>query len=516
MARLCPIYTSHAIPLKMERQISRSQSLLTAKPAPPAPPSARVAGGLRCLFGPSSSADRGLGLSQSDPSPLSEFSMETARLLALPRVEEGERSRELDVAVRVVQMACSLCQRVQSGLVGRHREQITSKDDDSPVTVAGSFYILCFFLPLLGLYGSCLYVQFLEIEGVAPEVVFLVKEEEEELTQVTSPRKRFRRGKGDRRGSRGGREQRRKDATTLLDSVISLVNECLSEAPKYGLEGPSKPLGAQEILDAIRNCNSTGGSKGKFWVLDPVDGTLGFVRGDQYAIALALIVDGEVVLGVLGCPNYPMRKEWLNYHQRYYRLMTMLSPPAHGSWHKGCVMYARKGSGVAWMQPLVHDFAEFDWQSSSRIVRVSPIIDPAFATFCEPVEKANSSHSFTAGLAHSVGLSCYIWFCFSTCRKQPLRVYSMVKYAAIARGDAEIFMKFARAGYKEKIWDHAAGLVIIQEAGGVVTDARGCPLDFSKGIYLEGLDRGIIACSGPLLHEKIIKAVDASWDSSNL
>ena len=92
----------------------------------------------------------------------------------------------------------------------------------------------------------------------------------------------------------------------------------------------------------------------------------------------------------------------------------------------------------------------------------------------------------------------------------------MVKYAAIARGDAEIFMKFARAGYKEKIWDHAAGVVIIQEAGGVVTDAGGCPLNFSEGIYLEGLDRGIIACAGVKLHENIIKAVDASWNSSSL
>ncbi|CAL9775819.1 unnamed protein product [Musa acuminata subsp. burmannicoides] len=296
----------------------------------------------------------------------------------------------------------------------------------------------------------------------------------------------------------------RKDATTLLESVISTVNECLSEAPKYGLKCPLKHLGAQEILDAINSCNSSGGSKGRFWVLDPVDGTLGFVRGDQYAVALALIEDGEVILGVLGCPNYPMKKEWLNYHQRYYRLMTTMSPPS-GSWHKGCVMYACKGSGEAWMQPLVHDFGEYDQQSSARMIRVSSISDPAFATFCEPVEKANSSHSFTAGLAHNVGL-----------RKQPLRVHSMVKYAAIARGDAEIFMKFARAGYKEKIWDHAAGLVIIQEAGGVVTDAGGHPLDFSKGIYLEGLSRGIIACSGPLLHEKIINAVDASWDSSNL
>lgn len=101
-------------------------------------------------------------------------------------------------------------------------------------------------------------------------------------------------------------------------------------------------------------------------------------------------------------------------------------------------------------------------------------------------------------------------------RNKPLRVYSMVKYAAIAQGDAEIFMKFARAGYKEKIWDHAAGVLIVQEAGGVVTDAGGRSLDFSKGIYLESLDRGIVACSGTKLHEKLIGAVYASWESSSL
>lgn len=92
----------------------------------------------------------------------------------------------------------------------------------------------------------------------------------------------------------------------------------------------------------------------------------------------------------------------------------------------------------------------------------------------------------------------------------------MVKYAAIARGDAEIFMKFAQSGYKEKIWDHAAGVIIVEEAGGVVTDAGGHPLDFSRGLYLEGLDRGIVACSGTTLHEKLIGSVYASWESSNL
>ncbi|KAK1621318.1 hypothetical protein QYE76_026835 [Lolium multiflorum] len=259
-----------------------------------------------------------------------------------PRRGGGRRdyAKEMEAAVRVVQVACTLCQRVQDSLLlaDAGSGSVHSKLDRSPVTVA----------------------------------------EEDDKTLSSS------------------------DGTALLESVVAAVNGCLVEAPKYGLRSPEKNLRAHDVLQAIRKCSSTGGPKGRFWVLDPVDGTLGFVRGDQYAIALALIEDGEVVLGVLGCPNYPMKKEWLNYHQRYYRLMSKVAPPTSGSWNKGCVI------------------------------------------------------------------------------NRPLRVYSMVKYAAIARGDAEIFMKFARSGYKEKIWDHAAGVVIIQEAGGVVTDAGGRPLDFSR------------------------------------
>jgi len=39
------------------------------------------------------------------------------------------------------------------------------------------------------------------------------------------------------------------------------------------------------------------------WTLDPIDGTKGFLRREQYAIALAFIRDGRVELGVLGCPE---------------------------------------------------------------------------------------------------------------------------------------------------------------------------------------------------------------------
>ncbi|CAK9327407.1 unnamed protein product [Citrullus colocynthis] len=374
-------------------------------------------------------------------------------------------SQELKVAVGAVQMACFLCQRVQSNLLTSNG-QIQAKDDNSPVTVAD--------------WSVQAIISWILSKSFGSKNVSIVAEED--VQTLSKP-----------------------GADRLLKAVVETVNECLCEAYRFGLEGPESTLCTSEVLEAISRCNSSGGPTGRFWTLDPVDGTLGFIRGDQYAVALALIEDGEVVLGVLGCPNYPMRKEWLCYSPRYHSIISKLSTATSESWDKGCVIYAQKGSGEAWMQPLIHANKKLVWPNSAISIHVSSIDDPALATFCEPVEKANSSHSFTAGLAHSVGL-----------RNQPLRVYSMVKYAAIARGDAEIFMKFARAGYKEKIWDHAAGVVIIQEAGGVVTDARGCLLNFSNGMYLEGLDRGVIACAGANLHDKIIRAVDASWNSSCL
>ncbi|CAL0328897.1 unnamed protein product [Lupinus luteus] len=381
--------------------------------------------------------------------------------------EEKEKyARELEVAVRIVHVACALCEKVQEKLLATTNDLIASKDDDSLVTVAD-----------LSVQAT---VSWLLSETFGVQNVEIVAEED--IQTITKD-----------------------DSAGLLEAVVNTVNESLASASKYGLQSPETNLGTSEVLKVISRCNSSGGPSGKHWVLDPVDGTLGFVRGDQYAVALALIEDGQVVLGVLGCPNYPVKTEWLNYHYQYHQTTSQSSQTTLNQCGKGCVLYATKGSGKAWLQSLSSGDKMLEWPNCARLIRVSSTDDPALATLCEPVERANSNHSFTAGLAHSVGL-----------RKQPLRVHSMVKYAAIARGDAEIFMKFAKSGYKEKIWDHAAGVVIVEEAGGVVTDAGGRALDFSKGMYLEGLDRGIVACSGVRLHEKLIDAVYASWDSSNL
>jgi len=87
-----------------------------------------------------------------------------------------------------------------------------------------------------------------------------------------------------------------------------------------------------------------------------------------------------------------------------------------------------------------------------------------------------------------------------------VRVDSQAKYALLARGEASIYLRLpTRKDYREKIWDHAAGMLIVQEAGGTVTDVDGKPLDFTAGRTLER-NRGVIATGGKI-HRAVVDAV---------
>jgi 3'(2'), 5'-bisphosphate nucleotidase len=59
--------------------------------------------------------------------------------------------------------------------------------------------------------------------------------------------------------------------------------------------------------------------------------------------------------------------------------------------------------------------------------------------------------------------------------------------------------------YKEKIWDQAAGSLIVEEAGGRVSDLNGKRLDFTAGRMLLN-NRGILA-SNSILHDEALTAL---------
>ncbi len=98
------------------------------------------------------------------------------------------------------------------------------------------------------------------------------------------------------------------------------------------------------------------------------------------------------------------------------------------------------------------------------------------------------------------------WPRFLGITREPLRLDSQAKYAVVARGEAEIYLRLpAKFGYKEKIWDHAGGVLLVEEAGGCVCDVMGQPLEFNHGYELLA-NRGIVAANRPL-HPRVISAL---------
>jgi 3'-phosphoadenosine 5'-phosphosulfate (PAPS) 3'-phosphatase len=153
---------------------------------------------------------------------------------------------------------------------------------------------------------------------------------------------------------------------------------------------------------------------------------------------------------------------------------------------KGCLFYAVEGKG-AFMQGLDQDKRER--------IHVDSISHSPNARFVEPVEKAHASHTAHAQISSALGITAPSY-----------RMDSQCKYAAVARGDVSIYLRLPKdKSYQEKIWDHAAGSVIVHEAGGRVTDIYGKPLDFSRGRKLQN-NKGVVATNGKL-HEKVLNAI---------
>ena len=135
---------------------------------------------------------------------------------------------------------------------------------------------------------------------------------------------------------------------------------------------------------------------------------------------------------------------------------------------------------------------------------MNEITNTAQASFCESVEAGHSSHGQQGAIAKALGIT-----------KDSTRMDSQAKYGSIARGDGDIYLRLpVSATYQEKIWDHAAGSLIVEEAGGIVTDSAGNKLDFSVGRTLKN-NKGVVAAAKGV-HGKVIEAVKAELSKPNL
>lgn len=323
--------------------------------------------------------------------------------------------RYLSAAIRTVADACRVARSVQRDL--DRMRQIT-KDDKSPVTVADFAVQAIVAMDLAQALGPSLIVG------------------EETSRQLRSP-----------------------DQAAVLEAVVSAV----------AVDHPN--ANADDVLRAIDACNHEATATA-YWALDPIDGTKGFLRGQQYAIALARIEHGQVVLGVMGCPNLPVDQH----------------APLDRADPQGSIYAATLGGG-AW---------EIDGENQGphRRIRAANYEAGSPIRACESVEAGHSKQDETARILRELGAA-----------GQPARLDSQCKYAVVARGQADVYLRIPTGKtYVEKIWDHAAGAIIATEAGAIVSDITGAALDFTRGPRLEA-NRGIV-CAAAGLHERIIAVIE--------
>ncbi len=319
--------------------------------------------------------------------------------------------QEKKVAVAAVTAAAIVCEKVRATMV----PEAIEKKDKSPVTVAdfGAQAVVC----------KSLVESFPDDPVVGEEDAAELKTSEmaERLKQVTS----------------------------YVQAVIP------SASP-------------DEVISWIDHGNGKVASR--YWTLDPIDGTKGFLRKDQYAVALAMVADGEIKVGVLACPALTLE---------------LKNGPT-----TGILFVAVRGEGAT-MQAIDGGMPE--------TIKVTSSEDKEHFRFVESVESGHGDQSLQSAIAQAAGVTT-----------ESMRMDSQAKYGAVASGNAVLYLRLPSPkypGYQEKIWDHAAGVIVVEEAGGRVTDMYGETLDFSKADRLS--TTGVVVSNGEI-HDKVLAALKAA------
>ena len=255
-------------------------------------------------------------------------------------------------------------------------------------------------------------------------------------------------------------------AEESLEEVERLGGDGLVERVALALAAAGLAVTRAEVRDTLAEGADPGGGVGECWAIDPLDGTKGYLRGGQFAIAVGLLRDGEPVAGAVAAPR-------LGLHGT--------DPGA------GTVFLATAGHG-AWQEPLGAG------EGGRAPVRARAWSRGDAIRLGGSVERAHSASDALEAAAAALGTVV------------PVRVDSQAKYALVARGDADAYVRRSpSAEYRECAWDHVAGALVAREAGCTVTDVHGRPMDFGGGRRLHASE-GVL-CAAPGLHEALLAAL---------
>ncbi|KAG8099681.1 hypothetical protein GUJ93_ZPchr0013g35967 [Zizania palustris] len=372
-------------------------------------------------------------------------SVEEAHGLPFPP-ERAAYHRELAAAAAAVERACRLCVDVRRTLLSGDKK-ILEKNDQTPVTVAD--------------FGVQALIS-LELQRSFPTIPLVA---EEDSASVRSN-------------------------NVLVESISSAVADNVSHV--------DSSLTHDEVLRAIDRGGKDVVSSSTYWVLDPIDGTQGFLRGDDtlYLVGLALLVNGKAVVGVMGCPN------WANDTIADGKVGSSSSPLDRGILtvaHVGCGTWSRRLSMVqlpmvqdTWNRCLVDSCPDIHKARFCLSDNQTWNMIPLSVLFNSTMDESNhrDENEILISYVHSG---------------------SLCKYLTVASGRASVFVLKARTKTL-KSWDHAVGVICVEEAGGQVSDWSGKPLDLAADLTARRdiCPWGGILITNGVLHDELVEMISAN------
>lgn len=205
------------------------------------------------------------------------------------------------------------------------------------------------------------------------------------------------------------------------------------------------------IEDIERILNYRGPYSPRQWTVDPIDGTKGFQKNLSYAVGIGFMINSELITAAIGVPNYN---------------------------EKGRALFIAEKNQGARVSYGEEDFI------------------PIRVTNNKNIKKAKMCHSlhydepWVIKFAHIAEINKFI------------QKDSMAKFCMVADGTADLYIKPMDKN-RSFSWDFLPGTLIVNEAGGIVSDLKGNNLKFSNEKCIITAP-GLVASNG-ILHEEILK-----------
>lgn len=239
------------------------------------------------------------------------------------------------------------------------------------------------------------------------------------------------------------------DFQAMADAPVTISTEADRQSQeiilKY-LSGrfPADRLCAEENTSALKDSTAAGP---RTWVVDPIDGTRGFVmKNGEFSVMIGLIDNGLLAVGVVAEPAL----DRVTFAKR----------------HGGCWVTTAGDTPRKCHVSSVATLADSNLiQSHVKVGRPNPAADA--------VKPARRTETYSAG----------------------------VKLALVARGEGDLYVN-TYSNFAD--WDICAGHLLVTEAGGTVTEVSGAAVQYGRDKFAQ---KGGLLAANAAIHPLAVAAL---------